>query len=126
METGSSLSKRFNEYRPTKTLLFWYCAGTAIAVIVVGFAWGGWVTGGKAHAMAEDAANGARDGIMASLCVDQFKAGPDMAAQLVTLKGLTTWNRSDFIQKGGWAAMPNDAKFSASAAKLCGDQLAAL
>ncbi len=126
MQTASSLSSRFNDYRPTKTLLFWSCAASAIAVIVVGFAWGGWVTGGKAQSMAETAANGARDSVMASLCVDRFKAGTDMAAQLVALKGLTTWNRGDFIQKGGWAVMPDDTKLSANAVKLCGDKLAAL
>jgi hypothetical protein len=33
------LGQRWEAYRPTKALLVWSCA------VVVGFTWGGWVTG---------------------------------------------------------------------------------
>ena len=56
MQDGSSLGSRWAAYHPTKGLLFWAAAAGAIATIVVGFAWGGWVTGGSAKRMAEAAA----------------------------------------------------------------------
>ena len=36
--------KRFNEWQPTKTTLFWGCVGSVVVALVVGFTWGGWVT----------------------------------------------------------------------------------
>ena len=50
------LGQRWETYRPTKALLVWSCAVGAIGVIVVGFTWGGWVTGGTARTMAQAAA----------------------------------------------------------------------
>ena len=73
-------------YRPTKGLLFWAAAAGAVATVVVGFAWGGWVTGGTAKRMAEAAAAGARDQLVAAVCVDRFQAGGDAQAQLAALK----------------------------------------
>jgi hypothetical protein len=55
-----SLSRRWEAYRPTKGVWLWTSAGCVVATIVVGFAWGGWVTGGSAERMVSDAANGAR------------------------------------------------------------------
>jgi hypothetical protein len=55
-----SLGKRWTDYQPTKGIWFWSCAGCVVATILVGFAWGGWVTGGSAERMVSDAANGAR------------------------------------------------------------------
>ena len=43
----------FDQYRASKTVLFWACAGSAVLATVVGFSWGGWVTGGTAREMAE-------------------------------------------------------------------------
>ena len=51
-----SLSQRFQQYRPSKTALFWSCAGCVVVATVVGFSWGGWTTGGSAQDMADKAA----------------------------------------------------------------------
>ena len=48
MTDGQSLSQRFADYRPSKTVLFWSCAGCVAATMIIGFTWGGWVTGGTA------------------------------------------------------------------------------
>ena len=39
----SELSKNWENFRPTKAMWFWSCAGTAVVTMVVGFTWGGWV-----------------------------------------------------------------------------------
>ena len=50
---GQSLSQRFQQYRPSKTALFWSCGGCVVLATIVGFSWGGWTTGGTAREMAE-------------------------------------------------------------------------
>src|SRR3954463_12110648 len=61
MNTAQGFGQRVAAYRPTKGLLFWAAAAGAVATIVVGFAWGGWVTGGSAKRVAEAAPASARD-----------------------------------------------------------------
>lgn len=126
MSSKQSLGQRWAACRPSKTLLFWSCAGCALATIIVGFSWGGWVTGGTARSMAENAAAGAHNQLAAAICVDRFKAGNDAAAQLVALKKLDSWSCGSFIEKGGWVTMPGKADLSSEVARLCADRLAQL
>jgi hypothetical protein len=76
--------------------------------------------------MAAAAATSGRDGLVAAICVDRFQAGRDAHSQLAALKELQGWNRGAFIEKGGWATMPDTAKPTGTAARLCADQLMAL
>ena len=126
MNAKPSLGQRWEASRPTKTMLFWSCAGCAVATIVVGFTWGGWTTGGTARSMAREAALGSRNELAAAVCVDRFKAAADGPAQLVALKALQGWDRGSFVEKGGWAAMPDKVDPGDGTARLCGDKLAAL
>lgn len=126
MQDGSSLGSRWSAYQPTKGLLVWACAGSIVATLVVGFTWGGWMTEGGARKMADTAAANARYDLAAAICVERFKAAGDMAAQLTALKELQGWNRSSFIEKGGWAKMPDRAEPTNRAATLCATQLVAL
>ena len=57
--------QRFDQFQASKTVLFWACAGSVIAATVVGFSWGGWVTGGSAREMAEESATQARQELAA-------------------------------------------------------------
>ena len=100
MNATQGFGQRWAAYRPTKGLLFWAAAAGAVATIVVGFAWGGWVTGGSAKRMAEAAAAGARDTLVAAVCVDRFQAGGDAQAQLAALKLLQGYNRELVHREG--------------------------
>ena len=120
------LGQRWETYRPPKALLVWSCAVGAIGVIVVGFTWGGWVTGGTARTMAQNAAASAHDELVAVICVERFQNGRDAHGQLAALKELQSWDRGAFIEKGDWATMPDKTKPTNSAARLCADQLIAL
>ncbi|HEX6015703.1 MAG TPA: hypothetical protein VFY87_28645 [Geminicoccaceae bacterium] len=126
MNGKQTLGQHWETFRPTKAALVWSCVACTVGATVLGFTWGGWVTGGTARSMAEDAAAGARSELAAAVCVDRFKAGGDASAQLAALKGLSGWDRGSFIEKGGWAIMPDQAKTTNKAAKLCADQLAQL
>jgi hypothetical protein len=122
MADGKSTSQRFQDYRPSKTALFWSCIACIAATLFVGFAWGGWVTGGSAQQMTNKAADSARAQLAAAVCVNQFMAQPKAGAQLAALKQTSSWQRDSFVEKGGWAQI--DGKSYDGAADLCAQQLA--
>jgi hypothetical protein len=128
-----TLSQRFQQYQASKAVLFWACAGSVIAATVVGFSWGGWVTGGSAQEMAEESAAQARQELAAVVCVDRFMAAPDAGVQLTALQEITSSSaQGKFVQDGGWATIvpassPTDYKARADdrkAAGLCAEELA--
>jgi hypothetical protein len=128
-----TLSQRFDQYRASKAVLFWACAGSVIVATVVGFSWGGWVTGGSAREMAEDSAAQARQELAAVVCVDRFMAAPDAGVQLTALQEMTGASaQGKFVADGGWAIIvpessPTDYKTRTDdrkAAGLCAEELA--
>src|SRR5918994_3550683 len=133
MQQGhQNISQRFKEYQASKTVLFWACAGSVVVATIVGFSWGGWVTGGSAQEMAEDSAAQARQELAAVVCVDRFMAAPDAGVQLTVLQEITTPRaQGKFVEDGGWAIIvpassPTDYKARANdrkAAGLCAEEL---
>ena len=121
MADGKSTSQRFQDYRPSKTGLFWSCAACVAATMILGFTWGGWVTGGTAEKMANDAAAAGRAEVAAAACTKEFMAQPDAAAQLAALKDTSSWQRENFIEKGGWDKVA-DQRYD-DAADLCAERL---
>jgi len=92
---------------PVETKPFiWGIAGGAVTAAIVGFTWGGWVTGGRADTDATQKANAAVVAAMAPVCVERFQRAPDVAANLVAFKKVDAWARGDFVEKGGWATTP--------------------
>ena len=119
----ANILRRWEAYRPTKGAWLWTSAGCVVATIVVGFAWGGWVTGGTATRMASDAADGARAQLAATVCVAAFNRGPDAVAQLAALKKASSYQRGDMIVKGGWVTIPGSVDPVAGAADICVEKL---
>jgi hypothetical protein len=119
------LMQRFEDYRPSKSALGWSCALCVVATMIVGFTWGGWVTGSTAAEMARKAADGAGANLAATLCVAQFKNDPAEAVQRASLTKLDSWDRTSFITKGGWATLPGMKEPVSGAADLCAQQLMA-
>jgi hypothetical protein len=104
----------------------WGMVGGAIAAAIVGFSWGGWVTGGRAEADATQRANAAVVAALAPVCVERFQRANDVSANLAALKKVDSWSQGDFIEKGGWAMVPGSkAPDQLSAvAKACASLLA--
>ena len=123
MADKPSIGRRWEAYRPSKATWFWSCAGCVVATVVIGFAWGGWVTGGTAARMATTAAEGGRAQLAAATCVVRFDKGPDAAAQLAALKKADSYDRSNMISKNGWVTMPGDETPVSGAADICGEKL---
>jgi hypothetical protein len=78
----------------------------AVATMVVGFTWGGWVRGGTAEELAQTRANSAVVAALAPICVEQFQQSADAPAKLVELKKANSWDQSTYVEKGGWSVMP--------------------
>lgn len=122
----SSFGKRWGEYRPSKTSWFWSCVGFVVLTMIVGFTWGGWVTGGTATEMAERAAEQGRAELAAAICVERFWEAPDAQAQVAALKEESTWRQGDFIENGGWVTLAGMAKAVPEAGDLCAERLVAM
>jgi hypothetical protein len=123
--TKRSLSRRWEDYQPSKSVLFWGCAGAVVATLVVGFGWGGWVTGGTSRTMATTAAEVARGDLASAICVERFMVAPDSAARLVELKAIPeSYKKRQFVEAGGWATMPGQTSADARGAEGCAAALA--
>lgn len=118
--------ERWRNYTATKATLFWACVASVIATIVIGFAWGGWVTGGTAQQMADQSARDARAQLAATVCVERFTNGPDARSRLSTFHQTSTWQRDNVLEQGGWVTMPGMAAATDGAADICAERLAAM
>ena len=117
MANNPSLGRRWEDYRPSKGIWFWSCLACIVATVVIGFGWGGWVTGGTARKMAADAAAGANAQLAAADCVSRFENGPDATAQLAALKKAEQLRTGRSDQKG-WLGY--DAREQRSRGRRCG------
>jgi alpha/beta superfamily hydrolase len=105
----------------------WGIAGGAIALAIVGFQWGGWVTGGKAEAAAMQRADSAVVVALAPICVEKFQHHADVTANLAALRKADSWAQGEFVEKGGWATVPgsNTPAQVSAVARACATLLAA-
>jgi len=95
----------------------------AVATMLVGFSFGGWVTGGTARKSAERDAKYATIAALAPICVDKFENNADAATNLSTLKKISLWQQASFIEKGGWAKMPGASEADMGVAQACAELL---
>ena len=114
-----SLGERWSAARPTKTVVFWSWVAFVVLTMIVGFNWGGWVTGGSARTMADTLAKNAVVQRLTPICVAQFNLDPGKDQKLAELKSTDSWKRSDYVQKQGWATMPGEAKPDSLVAEEC-------
>jgi hypothetical protein len=116
--------ERWNEYRPSKEQTFWIALGCVIATLIVGFGLSGWVTGGTAQKMADEAAAASRHQLAAAVCAEEFLRAADARARLAKLKALEWYERDDLVAAGGWATMPGDKEANSVVAEMCANRLA--
>jgi len=97
----------------------WGLVVGAIIAMIIGFAWGGWTTSSTTQKMSEEAVLASQ----AAICVAQFMKQPNHQEKLKELEKLDSWNRADFIEKGGWDKMPGQEKAGYAVARACADGL---
>jgi hypothetical protein len=78
----------------------WGAIGGAIAAMIIGFVWGGWVTGGTSEKAAGAAAQTAVVQAFVPVCVAKAEQQPD---QIIALKKeSSSYSRSEMVFKAGW------------------------
>ena len=97
----------------------WGAIGGAIAAIVIGFAWGGWVTGGTAGKMETASAEAAVIQAFAPLCVAKAEQQPE---KLVALKEESSYQRDEFVIEAGWVDSVSE-KYRTEVATFCASTL---
>jgi hypothetical protein len=92
------------------------------AAMIIGFNYGGWTTRGTSVAMSDAEVLKTR----VAICVAQFVKAPNDKQRIKELKAINSWERSAFIEKGGWDRMPGEEKASDTVARPCADGLGPL
>jgi len=85
--------------------VLWGAVGGAIVIAIVGFNWGGWVTGGAAVAMAKETAATAVAERLGTICVAQFNRDTTKSQKLFEMKDKNTWGKGRYIgalSLGSW------------------------
>ena len=101
----------------------WGAVGGAIVLAIIGFALGGWVTGGTAQRMAKEMAHEAVVDRLAPICVGQFQQDPNKEERLKELKKLDSWKRGDYVKEKGWATIPGEKEPDRRVAEECARRL---
>ncbi len=91
-----------------------FVLGAGIAM-TIGFAWGGWTTSSTTQKMSEEAVLTSR----VAICVAQFMNGPNHKMKIKEFQGTESYQRSEFIEKGGWDKMPGQEKAAWGVSSAC-------
>lgn len=97
----------------------------AIAAAIIGFSWGGWVTGGTSDKRVAAATRDATVTALASICAERFRAQGDAAVKIGELSKVSSWDRGNVIEKSGFALMPGSKTADSDVARACAESLAA-
>ncbi len=101
----------------------WAGIGGAILTMIIGFAWGGWVTGGTAQSRAEKLSADAVVARLVPICVAQFNQDQEKDKKLKELKEKSRWERDKYVKAQGWATMPYEKEPDGSVAEKCAEQI---
>jgi hypothetical protein len=93
----------------------WGLVCGAVVAMIIGFAWGGWVTGGTNQKMSGEAVLASQ----AAICVAQYMKEPNSQEKLKEFEAIESYKRSEFIEKGGWDKMPGQKEASSGVANAC-------
>jgi hypothetical protein len=93
--------------------------------MVIGFSWGGWMTGSSAIKLADEQANTSVVAALTPICVAKFLQNSDAKANLAALQKIpSNWEQGNYLQKGGWATRPGATSPDYQMARACAEQLA--
>ncbi len=90
----------------------------AIVLAVLGFGWGGWVTGGTAKDIAAKASTAAVAVALTPYCV-QLAAADPATAKMTEFKTVSTYLRKGIVEKAGWATPLGAEKPNSDLAQAC-------
>jgi hypothetical protein len=94
----------------------------AVIAMIVGFGWGGWTSYGTTQKMTQAAVLESH----AAICIAQFVQQPDYEEKLKAFEAYSSWQKAEFVEKGGWDKMPGQDKAGAAVAHACAEGIALL
>jgi hypothetical protein len=105
--------------------MIWGAVIGAAACAILGFTWGGWVTGATARKDASVAAHTATVMALAPFCAERFRAQGDATAKMAELAKASAWERSNVVEKSGFADLPGTKTNDSDIARACVELLMA-
>jgi len=121
-----SWKQRWYAVQLSKTMIVWIALAVFVGTLIIGFRWGGWVTGGTAEKAAVTMSSDAVVQRLSSICVAQFQQDPAKDEKLVELMTLSSYQRANYVKEQGWATMPGDEEPESKVANECAKLLAQL
>ena len=109
--------------KDTKPMIWGAVVGAA-ACAILGFTWGGWVTGSTARKDAGVAAHSATVLALAPFCAERFRAQGDAPAKIAEVTKASSWERAGIVEKSGFAMMPGAKTSDSDVARACAEILA--
>jgi len=97
----------------------WGLVVGAIISMIIGFGWGGWSTAGTTQQKSKEAVLASQ----AAICVAQFIKDSNYEDNFKEFEKASSWDKSKFIEKGGWDKMPGQKTADYSVSRACVDGL---
>ena len=91
----------------------------AAFVGIVGFSWGGWMTGSDAEEMADKMA---REKVIAALvpvCLEKYRTDNERIAKLADIRAASSSKRREAVMEAGWATIPGSDGPNRDLAQAC-------
>jgi hypothetical protein len=101
----------------------WGVVVGAVATMIIGFSWGGWVTGRTAERVAAERADSAVVVALTPSCVARFLQQANAAEKLAEFQKVDTWKQREFVEAGGWATPRGEKTPNSGLANACAEEL---
>jgi hypothetical protein len=95
----------------------------ALGTMIIGFGWGGWVTGKTASTNSTMLVNAALVQAYGPVCIERFKRQPNVEAKWAELTKVETWRRDTYIKESGFATPPGAEAPNSAVADACAEAL---
>ena len=96
--------------------------GGAVIAMVIGFSWGGWSTADATQKISQEAVLASQ----ATICAAQFMKDSASNDQLKDFVKMESYQRYEFIEKGGWDKMPGQKDAGSGVARACAEKMEGL
>jgi hypothetical protein len=100
----------------------WGLVCGAVVAMVIGFSWGGWSTASATQKTSDDAVLASQ----AAICASQYMKEPNSSEKLKEFEKIESYQRYEFIEKGGWDKMPGQKEAGSGVARACAEKIGAL
>ncbi len=90
-----------------------------LLVALVGFSWGGWVTGSGATKMAASVAHDEVMSAMVPVCLEMSREDPERTEKMAAIREATGYYRREAVMESGWATMPGSEAPDRDLAQEC-------